>query len=334
MTIKKGDKVKFLNDIGGGVVTRILGKTVYVEDDDGFEIPALYNDIVLLEQEADNIIVDRPIENKELEEYEYEEEGDDNDMNCYLGFLKGKSQNDLTGDFRVYLINDSNYFTFYTVSILNVKNVTPLYNGTLEPNTKEQLDIVPIQFLDGKTLLMQMVLFKKEKEYNHLKPIERHISFKSNQLLRAGSMLDNDYFEEKAKLYSIFNKDIEDKIEELVLMTKQNDHVKSKEVTLGKKRISNNKNEIMEVDLHIHELIDDTRGLSNHEMLQIQKNKFIEVIEENKRKRGCKIAFIHGVGNGVLKREIYQLLRTKYKNLDYQDASFKEYGYGATMVVI
>ena len=36
--IKLGDKVKFLNDVGGGVVTRIINKdTVAVENEDGFE---------------------------------------------------------------------------------------------------------------------------------------------------------------------------------------------------------------------------------------------------------------------------------------------------------
>ena len=38
--IKIGDKVKFLNDVGGGVVTRFLNKNmVMVENYDGFEIP-------------------------------------------------------------------------------------------------------------------------------------------------------------------------------------------------------------------------------------------------------------------------------------------------------
>ena len=35
--VKVNDIVRFLNDVGGGRVSRIVDKTVYVEDEDGFE---------------------------------------------------------------------------------------------------------------------------------------------------------------------------------------------------------------------------------------------------------------------------------------------------------
>ena len=47
-----------------------------------------------------------------------------------------------------------------------------------------------------------------------------------------------------------------------------------------------------------------------------------------------KIVFIHGVGQGVLKQEVLKLLKTKYAKYYTQDASFREYGYGATMVIL
>ena len=48
MNIKLGDTVRFLNAMGGGVVTKIDAKKglVYVEDADGFEIPTLERDCV------------------------------------------------------------------------------------------------------------------------------------------------------------------------------------------------------------------------------------------------------------------------------------------------
>ena len=52
---------------------------------------------------------------------------------------------------------------------------------------------------------------------------------------------------------------------------------------------------------------------------------------KNKNK---KIVFIHGKGNGVLKNEIIKAIKSKYKQSYFQDASFQEYGYGATMVII
>jgi len=47
-----------------------------------------------------------------------------------------------------------------------------------------------------------------------------------------------------------------------------------------------------------------------------------------------RIVFIHGVGQGVLKQEVASLLSKKFKKYYFQDASFKEYGYGATMVIL
>ena len=46
MRFKPGDRVKFLNDIGGGVVIRITNKTIYVENQDGFEIPVLEQELL------------------------------------------------------------------------------------------------------------------------------------------------------------------------------------------------------------------------------------------------------------------------------------------------
>ena len=46
--MKIGDTVRFLNDIGGGKVTRIEGKTAYVVDADGFETPVLQTQCVVV----------------------------------------------------------------------------------------------------------------------------------------------------------------------------------------------------------------------------------------------------------------------------------------------
>ena len=94
------------------------------------------------------------------------------------------------------------------------------------------------------------------------------------------------------------------------------------------------KNDIVEVDLHIHELLDDTNGMSNSEMLNYQLDVFHKTLNEYKNKKGQRIVFIHGKGDGVLRRAILDELKRKYKNYSSQDASFREYGFGATMVTI
>jgi dsDNA-specific endonuclease/ATPase MutS2 len=91
---------------------------------------------------------------------------------------------------------------------------------------------------------------------------------------------------------------------------------------------------MLEVDLHIHELLDNTNGFSNKEMLDCQLREFRRVMDENIKNKGQKIVFIHGKGEGVLRNELIKELKRVYKGCTWQDASFREYGFGATMVVI
>ena len=44
-----GDKVRFLNAVGGGIVRRMEGEMAYVEEPDGFETPILMRECVVVE---------------------------------------------------------------------------------------------------------------------------------------------------------------------------------------------------------------------------------------------------------------------------------------------
>jgi dsDNA-specific endonuclease/ATPase MutS2 len=89
----------------------------------------------------------------------------------------------------------------------------------------------------------------------------------------------------------------------------------------------------MEVDLHIHQLVDETRGMTNHDMLTIQLETAKRQLEFAMRKRIQKVVFIHGVGEGVLKTELEYLFK-RYENVAYYDADYQKYGLGATEVYI
>lgn len=88
-----------------------------------------------------------------------------------------------------------------------------------------------------------------------------------------------------------------------------------------------------EVDLHIEELVENVSGLSNFEMLNIQLERFEKELDAALEKNMKKIIFIHGVGNGRLKQEIISVLKAT-RGISFQDASYKEYGFGATQVNI
>ncbi len=89
----------------------------------------------------------------------------------------------------------------------------------------------------------------------------------------------------------------------------------------------------MEVNIHIDQLVKSSKGLSNHEILNIQMETAKRQLEFAIRKRIQKIVFIHGVGEGVLREELYYLFR-RYENVKYYDADYQKYGLGATEVYI
>ncbi len=93
------------------------------------------------------------------------------------------------------------------------------------------------------------------------------------------------------------------------------------------------KNEILyEVDLHVNKLVNTTKGMDNYDMLNLQLDTAKRKLEFAIQKRISKVVFIHGVGEGVLKTELYSLL--KNYPVRFQDASYQKYGLGATEVYI
>ena len=54
--MKIGDKVRFLSEVGGGIVSGFQGKDiVLVQDEDGFDIPMPMREVVVIETDDYNI---------------------------------------------------------------------------------------------------------------------------------------------------------------------------------------------------------------------------------------------------------------------------------------
>lgn len=113
------------------------------------------------------------------------------------------------------------------------------------------------------------------------------------------------------------------------LLHKTDEKIKRKVVV---KKSKEDKIPPMEVDLHINQLIDSTRGMDNFDILTIQLDTAKHKLEFAIRNRIRRVVFIHGVGEGVLKTEL-EYLFNKY-HVDFYDAPYQKYGLGATEVYI
>jgi hypothetical protein len=97
---------------------------------------------------------------------------------------------------------------------------------------------------------------------------------------------------------------------------------------------SNPKTPPREVDLHINKLMDSVVGMTNTEILTVQLDIFRRELNQAIRNNEREIIFIHGIGNGTLKGEIRRVAGQEYKWCSQEDASFREYGFGATRIRI
>jgi len=110
------------------------------------------------------------------------------------------------------------------------------------------------------------------------------------------------------------------------------DTVPDNKLTVTRKNLSGNKTKNRwEIDLHIDTLTDSTSGMTNHEIVQFQMKSLIRFLEEAQLKKVRKILIIHGVGEGVLRREVHDYLRG-ISGAVFHDEHYTPKGFGATLL--
>jgi DNA-nicking Smr family endonuclease len=101
----------------------------------------------------------------------------------------------------------------------------------------------------------------------------------------------------------------------------------------GKTAAKPEDNSVAQVDLHLHELVEDETALSNDEKLRFQLAYFERALEGAIRDGKRKLIVIHGVGEGILREEVRKALQY-YEGVRFIDADPRRYGSGATEVTI
>ena len=329
MKLRIGDKVRFLNEVGEGIVSRIKDKnTVFVEMQDGFEIPFLTNQLVPIHTE---LILDKNAENIEL--------NPDAHLTDAVYFIIEPDHDfpSLINDYKIYLFNASSFNLLFSYSIKDEEYFQTIKHGEVGSYQKVLLRQVKLQFFKEYLYHKIECLLYKNTFFKAQTPIAEviHITAKT---LHESKAIKHDEF--KFPVYGFLLKDefvhlnkVEQEINLIDLeKLKSMKEFKSKEKT-SKSTKEHLRSLEKEVDLHIEELVDSSTGLSNFEMLNIQLERFEKELDNAIEKNMRKIIFIHGVGNGRLRQEISSILK-KTHGVTFQDASYKEYGYGATQVNI
>ena len=88
-----------------------------------------------------------------------------------------------------------------------------------------------------------------------------------------------------------------------------------------------------ELDLHLQALRPDSKEeLSNTAILRLQLDAFEDALSRALATNMHEIIFIHGMGNGVLRKEIHRQLSRNKDIKFFEDARKEKFGFGATLV--
>lgn len=295
--------------------------------------------------------------NLEEPELPVEETAHGDKMNIVLAFEPSNVKQLDKSKFAAVLVNDSNYFLDFTFLRRSAeeRGWTLVFTGTVAPNELIDLASLTHEILpDYEKVAFQCVAYKKDKTFTLQAPVSvsRKLDltkFHKFHCFRAGMYFDNAVLEVPLVTDGVAAKPLEvnaGEIKEAMTSAPANKDVakelsKKFKVDAGKKKHPKdpaaNPHKVLpliEVDLHIGELTDSLTGMESKDMLQLQLDTVRKHMKANSQRIGQKLVFIHGKGEGVLRKAVLELLKKEYPKAELQDASFREYGFGATLVTI
>ena len=259
-----------------------------------------------------------------------------NKLSAYLAFVPVDIKEITHTRFETYIVNDSNYYIHYSYLVAEGNAWTLKSVGEVEPNTKLFIEEFGREVLnDMGRIGVQLTAYKKDKPFLLKPAIDVQFRIDPVKFYKLHVFEENEFFEQPSLLFTIVDND--EVARPLVVDSKRLKEQMYKDEKIiaheGKKKRQKDDGTIV-IDLHADELLETTAGMNAADILHYQLDVFKKTMDENKKKKGQKIVFIHGKGEGVLRHALVHELNYRYKSCTYQDASFQEYGYGATQVTI
>lgn len=355
MKFQIGDKVKFLNEVGGGFISKIVSPSlVYVSTTDGFEIPISTTELIKIEvKNASANFFDEDFGEKEkLTSTQIQEMEADARITAFirknsidlkeglsLAFIPQDQLRTLFGLIDVVLINNSSFDVLFALFRKEEEKFRGQDYDAIEPFSTFHVDSIDrdelASWLEGN---VQAMFYAKSMD-KLISPINEFFKIKGSKLYQENSFISIDALGKKALVHSLGDL----KYQTLISKTEETANLSSAELgrdiekALGIKKslIEGHKIGLLEaeVDLHISALDADYQSLEKHEIMLAQLNYFEKTLQDAMIHQYQKIIYIHGIGNGSLKNELRRILKT-YPDIQVKEAAFSSYGYGAIEVHI
>jgi hypothetical protein len=285
----------------------------------------------------------------------------DRDPDIYIAVVPFDYDEPVSGEVSLFVINDSDWSLLYHVAVIEHGKIRHTVSaGMIEPGIKVNCGDYHMDDLFGSRsenasggVEITMVAWG-EVLSGSTKVLRQLVNPDRKFLSSRGAYRENDFFEEDAYILKVVNE--KELVGESRDETRQGLHGRDagdstdrpdSDVSLkiardrsiegsegdktGKKERGKGPREI---DLHIGEIVDDSSEMTPGEIINIQLARFRTSLEGAIISREKSIVYIHGTGAGKLRHEIRRIIDREYTMCTYQDASFREYGYGATLVII
>jgi dsDNA-specific endonuclease/ATPase MutS2 len=308
-----GDKVRLLRGTEEGIIVSIKGNIVEVEIEDGFTIPAVKSEIVLIDsKEAESF----DTESLEAPKAAYKQQ---KQSNIAAGLYLGIDGADASLD--CYFVNHTEDHVLYSISIEEKKNVLAFALGICAPFDSKEAGKTAMNPQKGEIKLQLQAIVHAEKSRVRKLPIESNLTIQKNQLK------DKVQVQTIGRSLALFN------LEETNSIRISAEEIKEKMLSGSASKIEmkepskNHRTQV--IDLHVDP--EDIK-IRDNEVLGYQLILFEKAFDQALQMNAPQLKVIHGIGSGKLRTEIHKML-SRRKEVNYFEHGDKErFGFGSTII--
>lgn len=305
----------FVNDKLTGTVKRVIDKRqVLLLLDDGFEIPASTNELVVTER-IGGIGPPPAADDKTI----IAEVADTSDK-LYFGAVAEDTGKGYV--VKMYLVNTKSQLAIFSLLQTTGGFIKGIAHGSMEPSRAMKIATIPlIEVSEYRNMLLQVMYYPGSANFTDTVPAPQQYPFtlKPVALLKEQSLIP--VINQRGLLLNLSD----------LHLTKGGNAA-----TVPKANLASAKPEAIPdiIDLHLEELTETPKKLVPQEALDLQIRVFNNFLDKAIARDMDSITFIHGVGQGRLKQEIRKVLGLNPYIQGFDDADHKKFGYGATIVFL
>lgn len=319
-----GSKVRLLHGKEEGIITKIKsGKYLEVDLGDGFSIPVLASEVVLISPMEARLETPAP---KQVEPGKRDISAGRQVFavkGIYLAFVPINDR-----EIVLHFINLTGWRLLFTMFGRSGDQVRALTSGVLEAGTSHQVTKLLLKDFEQWPVFDTSLLYYSEEK------TPQQFVLKHSLRCRIQSFHKHA---QKAPLLNVnahvFQIDQEAGLPEKEGRDVAADTIRSKMLegsadASGSSRDFNRS--AAEIDLHAEALQLDIAGMSGSQILEKQLSAFKSYLEQAIASGLDQVLIIHGAGQGTLRQEIHRQLGKHPNVAYYKDARKEKFGYGAT----